>query len=128
MDAKDAGPQAIGSAITYGRRYALSSFAGIAPEDDDGNAATHSEPPKKQAKPEPVKAPPKQAKELNWSQAVSLAKQELFVATGNHTAFMKIVGEFGYEDPEKVTDRNIQVDMYKAWNQAAHDAKCKGAA
>lgn len=34
---KDA--QAVGSAITYARRYALMAIAGIAPEDDDGNAA-----------------------------------------------------------------------------------------
>ncbi len=33
-------PQGVGSAITYGRRYALQSIAGIAPEDDDGNAAS----------------------------------------------------------------------------------------
>lgn len=29
----------IGSAITYGRRYALAAAVGVAPEDDDGNAA-----------------------------------------------------------------------------------------
>jgi hypothetical protein len=29
----------IGSAITYGRRYALMSVTGVAPEDDDGNEA-----------------------------------------------------------------------------------------
>lgn len=33
-------PQGIGSCITYLRRYALASFAGVAPEDDDGNAAS----------------------------------------------------------------------------------------
>lgn len=33
-------PQAIGSAITYGRRYALASICGVAPEDDDGIAAS----------------------------------------------------------------------------------------
>jgi len=32
-------PQAVGSAITYGRRYGLSAMVGIAPEDDDGEAA-----------------------------------------------------------------------------------------
>ena len=31
--------QGIGSAITYARRYALMAAVGIAPEDDDGNAA-----------------------------------------------------------------------------------------
>jgi hypothetical protein len=34
-------PQGIGSCITYLRRYALSAFTGVAPEDDDGNAASH---------------------------------------------------------------------------------------
>lgn len=29
----------IGSAITYGRRYALMAIAGVAPEEDDGNSA-----------------------------------------------------------------------------------------
>lgn len=33
-------PQGIGSAITYGRRYAMQAAAGVAPEDDDGNAAS----------------------------------------------------------------------------------------
>ena len=33
-------PQGIGSAITYARRYALGAIVGIAPEDDDCNAAS----------------------------------------------------------------------------------------
>lgn len=41
--------QAAGSAITYARRYALQSIAGIPAEDDDGNAATQAA-PKLQAK------------------------------------------------------------------------------
>jgi hypothetical protein len=36
---KDDGAQAMGSVITYLRRYSLAAFAGVAPEDDDGNAA-----------------------------------------------------------------------------------------
>lgn len=32
-------PQGEGSALTYARRYALMALVGIAPEDDDGNAA-----------------------------------------------------------------------------------------
>lgn len=35
----------IGSAITYGRRYALMAVAGVAPEDDDGNAAVEGHKP-----------------------------------------------------------------------------------
>lgn len=33
-------PQAIGSAITYGRRYQLAALFNIAQEDDDGNSAS----------------------------------------------------------------------------------------
>lgn len=35
----------IGSAITYGRRYALMPIAGVAPEDDDGNGAVDGHKP-----------------------------------------------------------------------------------
>jgi hypothetical protein len=33
-------PQAFGSALTYARRYSIMTACGIAPEDDDGNAAS----------------------------------------------------------------------------------------
>lgn len=36
--------QGLGSAMTYARRYGLMGMAGIAPEDDDGNAASNSAP------------------------------------------------------------------------------------
>lgn len=36
--------QGFGSAITYARRYGLSAAVGIAPEDDDGNAAAKAAP------------------------------------------------------------------------------------
>ena len=36
--------QGLGSAITYARRYGLMAMAGIAPEDDDGNAAAAAAP------------------------------------------------------------------------------------
>jgi hypothetical protein len=37
-------PQAIGSAITYARRYCLTAVTGVAPEDDDDGAAASAEP------------------------------------------------------------------------------------
>jgi hypothetical protein len=67
-----ADPQGVGSAITYLRRYSLQSIVGIAPEDDDGNAASGKGEEKKkktgafidQKKPDDVplepSAPPKQ--------------------------------------------------------------------
>lgn len=44
-------PQGYGSALTYARRYSLMAACGIAPEDDDGNAASR-----------PQRQEPKQAK------------------------------------------------------------------
>jgi len=38
--------QGFGSAVTYARRYGLMAMAGIAPEDDDGNAAAKNAPAK----------------------------------------------------------------------------------
>ena len=40
-------PQAFGSALTYARRYSLMTACGIAPEDDDGNAASKTTPARK---------------------------------------------------------------------------------
>ena len=37
-------PQGYGSALTYARRYSLMAACGIAPEDDDGNAASRPAP------------------------------------------------------------------------------------
>jgi len=50
--------QGYGSAVTYARRYGLMSMSGIAPEDDDGNAAVKAapmvEPRQEQRKPAPA--------------------------------------------------------------------------
>jgi hypothetical protein len=43
--------QALGSAITYARRYGLAAMVGVAPEDDDGNAAVETAPVAAKAKP-----------------------------------------------------------------------------
>lgn len=59
-------PQAVGSAITYLRRYSLQSMVGVAPEDDDGNAASQpsTEKTKNQNANAEKSAPPKtEAKE-----------------------------------------------------------------
>lgn len=46
-------PQGYGSALTYARRYSLMAACGIAPEDDDGNAASAR--PAQQQRPQPNK-------------------------------------------------------------------------
>lgn len=53
MTAQQNNPQGIGSCITYARRYGLAAMVGVAPADDDGNAASQPGPVAK-----PVAAPP----------------------------------------------------------------------
>lgn len=62
--AKDASPQAIGSTVTYLRRYSLMATLGIPAEDDDGEAAhgrsdsRASSTPASNAGPHPIDAEP----------------------------------------------------------------------
>jgi hypothetical protein len=62
--------QGIGSAITYARRYALQSITGIAPEDDDGNAASGKQQDNKQPAKQPIA--PVQAKTLEKKQKLTI--------------------------------------------------------
>lgn len=52
-------PQALGSAMTYGRRYAVSALANIATADDDGNAAAEGDQQSQPKKAQPRAAQPK---------------------------------------------------------------------
>lgn len=66
--AKQNDPQAVGSAITYARRYALSSAFGLnVDDDDDGNAAAK--------KPEAQKQEPKKEETLLIQFTVDIAKE-----------------------------------------------------
>lgn len=49
-------PQAVGSAITYGRRYGLSAMCGVCPEDDDGNSASVPQEPRQSPQARPAAA------------------------------------------------------------------------
>lgn len=51
-------PQAFGSALTYARRYSLMATCGIAPEDDDGNAASRPKQAPVKQSPAPNLVPP----------------------------------------------------------------------
>lgn len=69
---KDYTPQSIGSCVTYLRRYGLMALAGIAPDDDDGNAASSTPPARPAPKAAPVAAPapqPAPAPVKKWTDA-----------------------------------------------------------
>jgi len=53
MQPKDMSPQAIGSTITYARRYALAAMVGLAQVDDDAEAAQGRHKDEEEHRPEP---------------------------------------------------------------------------
>lgn len=61
--------QAVGSAITYARRYALMAIVGIAPEDDDGTVASGTK----------VKQPV--SDNVNWKEMASEALSQFSAAS-----------------------------------------------
>jgi ERF superfamily len=56
---RDPSPQAVGSAITYARRYALAALVGVAAEDDDGEEAQRTVAAANTQAPAPAPARPK---------------------------------------------------------------------
>jgi hypothetical protein len=75
-EAKDASPQSIGSVLTYLRRYTLSAMVGIAPEDDDGEAAQPNRPQPHQSnkQSQPTAQGPKPAATIKPDEAAELRK------------------------------------------------------
>lgn len=69
-------PQGYGSAITYARRYALGAIVGIAPEDDDGNAASGGD-----------KKPTIEPKKMISNAAMYRVTPEQFDELGNETGY-----------------------------------------
>jgi len=67
--------QGYGSALTYARRYSLMAACGIAPEDDDGNAASRPSVPQARTIPPKVLAPATPKEDPNW-----FAKVEAVIA------------------------------------------------
>jgi hypothetical protein len=95
-------PQGIGSAITYARRYALMGAVGIAPEDDDGEAAMGREGATKASKPEMKGKPEEPVKNLPWRETTwhlegQISKDKSIAYTG------KTLGEIYQADPEGLT-------------------------
>jgi hypothetical protein len=76
-------PQGYGSALSYARRYSLMAACGIAPEDDDGNAAVKA----KQAAPEGVNVAAFKAKIDATNTVADLTKL--------YSAIMKACAEVG---------------------------------
>lgn len=98
-------PQGYGSALTYARRYSLMAACGIAPEDDDGNAA--SKPRKEPQSPSASGSPTK----IEWANAPESKRvtiNEYVVSLGeftekeNYDAAFDLLESFGLDSEDKV--------------------------
>lgn len=87
--------QGYGSAVTYARRYGLMGMAGIAPEDDDGNAAAKAAP---KTDDRPV-VEPKREPNINADQFIAM--NDLIDQTGTDAA--KLAQWLGAKTLEELT-------------------------
>ena len=85
-------PQAFGSALTYARRYSLMTACGIAPEDDDGNAAS---------KPTPARKPDVKAEPDVDYWTTKFGEQEQSISTTFGSALNEIATQLGGELAEE---------------------------
>jgi hypothetical protein len=97
-------PQGIGSAITYGRRYALLAMTGSAPEDDDGNAASGPS-----NKPEPKRAevtPPTLGERADRLEATLKAVKTADELRKAYDLGAKLCADLDASDPERLVEIN----------------------
>ena len=92
--------QGLGSAYTYARRYGLMGLAGIAPEDDDGNAAAAAAPKRMSWAQTVVAEMPPQATDMERAKAVA----DALIAQWQRK---KTVGELANEWDRRTADRTI---------------------
>lgn len=83
-------PQAVGSALTYARRYALCSVVGICPEDDDGNKAAA-----------PVQVQPQKLEELNKLQVQHVLDRLVGMSSEEAKNFYKDIRNESWNMPTK---------------------------
>ena len=111
-------PQQVGSAITYARRYALSALVGVAPEDDDGNAASEGgggkvQRPRAQQRQDPEPArPPSAPRSKEWQDGqrrfgAVCTRRDGFIAT-NRDAIAK--AKIEAVDTKTLACRTLEVE------------------
>ena len=106
-------PQGYGSALTYARRYSVMAACGIAPEDDDGNAASK---PKQAAKPEVKPAA------VDMSPKARADRMRVGVASGDAAGVAESLARMAEKDMNEILAL-LPVDVYDkviaAWPVAA---------
>jgi hypothetical protein len=93
--------QGFGSALTYARRYSLLSAFGVAPEDDDGNAAAAAA-PKMDVKPASGAREQLKPDQLKKVESTASSVIDCFEAGYDASEALKIIEEADFDADEKV--------------------------
>ncbi len=116
-------PQAIGSTITYARRYALQSVAGVAPEDDDGERAQGRQMPPQKASTPPLNDTTQLLTQIRET-LNDIAKD--YADASHPKAFGELLGTLGYASMMEVpADREKAREVVKALKLRLADLTAK---
>lgn len=122
--------QALGSAVTYGRRYGMMAVTGLVAEDDDGNGAGSNHDRRYQNEPPPREQPRSQSANSNApaGDSVELADLRRMIANAKGSAEMdRAKAYIQSKMPAGHPDRATAISEWTARDQA-NAAAAKGAA
>lgn len=106
-------PQAIGSAITYSRRYSISAIFGItSDEDDDGNQATGNNQPKQQYNKQQYNQPKQSKMHEDNKQLPMQDKGKLELTKQKATDLADIINSQDGADPKNPTTQQQILGAY----------------
>jgi hypothetical protein len=114
-------PQGYGGAVTYARRYSAMAFAGIAPEDDDGNDASGKTGSKEAAKAvadRKIQETRPEAPRPNVTVNSAATSRESFITTTNAAPKQQV----------NVTLTNLAIELGKLYGDKAKEILSKGLA
>lgn len=112
--------QGIGAATTYLRRYSLAAMAGIAQEDDDGNAAAHAGKPM----PIPAKTTPMDGVEVTDKHREHAVMVGEYAEVGDWAGAWEYINRQGWTTDDKAAvwsllPSNVRTALKKAHKEAA---------
>jgi hypothetical protein len=108
----------IGSATTYGRRQGLQAMSGVAPLDDDGNAATASG-PREKATPQETPKPPTLSERADRFVTTLRGLPTPAERERAYKLASKLLADLDASDPERLVEINGLYDDLQAEQVAA---------
>lgn len=110
--------QGYGSAVTYARRYGLMAMAGIAPEDDDGNAAAKAAPQRQQRSNDVQrKSPQREAMDMR-DRMLDFVKTDGAIAAENDQNFQSALSKLKTNNQEYAAEVEVAMQQWHDNNKA----------